>query len=92
VIADYVGAPGTLVWNTASTTWNTTTNLWNNIQPITFKLWANKELVLTTIVSDSDIFRLPNGYLTDTFEVEVSGNLRVRAIHLAETPTGLRNA
>lgn len=58
--------------------------------PVTFRLWANKKLVFQGTVFDSDIFRLPSGYRADTFEVAVSGSARVRAIHLGETPFGLR--
>jgi hypothetical protein len=60
--------------------------------PVTFKLWANKELVCDVTVDSSDIFRLPSGYRSDTFEVSVSGSARVRAIHVGETPFGLRTA
>ena len=60
--------------------------------PVTFKLWANKELVCDVTVDNSDIFRLPSGYRSDTFEVSVSGSARVRAIHIGETPFGLRTA
>jgi hypothetical protein len=60
--------------------------------PITFRIWANKQLVFQGTVSDSNIFRLPSGYRTDTFEVAVSGSARVRAIHIGETPYGLRTA
>ena len=42
-------------------------------------------------VSSDDIFRLPSGYRADTFEVSVSGSARVKAIHLGETPHGLKS-
>ena len=58
---------------------------------VNFKLWANKILVADVVLSNSDIFRLPTGYKSDTFEVSVSGSARVRAIHLADTPQGLVN-
>jgi hypothetical protein len=60
--------------------------------PVTFKLWANKELVCDVTVDSSEIFRLPAGYRSDTFEVSVSGSARIRAIHVGETPFGLRTA
>jgi hypothetical protein len=60
--------------------------------PVSFKLWANKELVCDVVVADSEIFRLPAGYRSDTFEVSVSGSARIRAIHIGETPYGLRTA
>ena len=62
------------------------------VLPITFRLWCDKELVFQGLVSNSDIFRLPTGFRTDTFEVAVSGAARVRAIHIGETPYGLRTA
>ena len=59
-------------------------------QTVTFRIWADKSLIFQGAVSSSDIFRLPTGYRSDTFEVAVSGNARVRAIHIGETPYGLR--
>jgi len=60
------------------------------VLPVTFKLWADKTLIFQATVSSSDIFRLPSGYRSDTFEVGVSGSSRIRAIHFGETPYGLR--
>lgn len=60
------------------------------ILPVTFRLWADKELVFQATIFDDQIFRLPSGYRADTFEVAVSGSARIRAIHLGETPFGLR--
>ena len=62
------------------------------VLPITFRLWVDKQLAFQATVSSSDVFRLPTGYRSDTFEVGVSGSARVRAIHLGETPFGLRTA
>jgi len=59
---------------------------------ITFKLWVDKVLVFQGNICSDKIFRLPAGYRSDTFEVSVSGAARVRAIHLGETPYGLRGA
>ena len=60
--------------------------------PVTFKLWVDKELVFQGSVVTDDPFRLPTGYRSDTFEVGVSGQARIRAIHIGETPFGLRTA
>ena len=60
------------------------------VLPVTFKLYADKVLIFQATVSSSDIFRLPTGYRSDTFEVGVSGSSRIRAIHFGETPYGLR--
>jgi hypothetical protein len=57
---------------------------------VTFKLYADKSLVFTTTVTDNKPFRLPSGYRTDTYEVEVLSNIRVRSIHMAETVLGLK--
>lgn len=58
---------------------------------VNFKLWANKIQIADVVISDSDIFRLPTGYKSDTFEVSVSGSARIRSIHFGETPAGLVN-
>jgi hypothetical protein len=63
---------------------------WNAASPINFKLWVDKELLATIPVTDSKVFRLPAGYKSDTFEVGVEGDIRIRSIHVAETPTGLK--
>lgn len=60
--------------------------------PVTFRIWANKKLIFQGVLYSSDIFRLPSGYRSDTFEVAVSGSARIRAIHIGETPYGLRAA
>ena len=57
--------------------------------PVTFKLFIDKEIVFQGTIQSSDIFRLPSGYRSDTFEVAVSGSARIRSIHLGETPKGL---
>jgi hypothetical protein len=88
VIADY-GAVSP-VWEQVTTTWDSTNVLWDAANDITFRLWVDKQLIFTITVGDMDGFRLPTGYRTDTFEVGVEGNVRVRAIHLAETMLGLR--
>lgn len=56
---------------------------------VQFQLYVDKELIFTTQVADKEIFRLPTGYRSDTFEVRLTGNTRVRAVHLGETPYGL---
>lgn len=88
VVADY--AAETTLWDTVDTDWEDTTEIWSSVDPVTFRLWVDKQLVFTTTLADKEIFRLPTGYRSDTFEVGVSSNVRVRAIHLAETPLGLK--
>jgi hypothetical protein len=63
---------------------------WNVGSSVTFKLWVDKELIFETPVSDSEVFRLPTGYKSDTFEVGIESDVRIRSIHVAETPTGLK--
>lgn len=59
---------------------------------VQFQLFVNKVLIFTTVRTDDSMFRLPTGYRSDTFEVRITGNKRVRAVHLAETPIGLEQA
>ena len=88
VVADY--ATETATWDATTTLWNGTSLIWSSVDPVTFKLWVDKALIFTTTLSDSKPFRLPAGYRSDTFEVGVDSNIRVRAIHVAETVFGLR--
>jgi hypothetical protein len=90
VVADYANL--TTLWEQTTGNWEAVTELWNNLDQVTFRLWVNKELIFTVDINDSGTFRLPTGYKSDTFEVGVEGNVRIRAIHLAETPTGLQAA
>ena len=88
VVADY--SVVTETWDSEVQQWNAVLTNWDTSDEITFRMWVDKQLVFTTTVNDSNGFRLPTGYRTDTFEVGVEGNIRVRAIHLAETMLGLR--
>ena len=64
----------------------------NGNNSVTFKFYVNKSLVFTKVISNTNAFRLPNGYRSDTFEFEVEGAIRIREIHMAETPLGLKEA
>lgn len=88
VIADY--AVQSIRWGQAATRWGDLSIRWGAVNPVTFRMWVDKELIFTTLVSDDKVFRLPAGYRSDTFEVEVEGNIRIRSVHLAETPLGLK--
>lgn len=90
VIADYPTAFAILQWDTASGIWGAVATTWFVDSPISFKLYVDKNLKFTTLVATDDMFRLPQGYKSDTFEVEVESNVRVRAIHLGQTPTSLK--
>ena len=89
VVADYT-ANTTANWDAVTADWEDTTIRWDGANEVTFKLYVNKTLKHTTSLSSSKTFRLPSGYKSDTFEVELESVVRVRAIHLADTPTGLR--
>jgi hypothetical protein len=89
VVADYAGTTVPPVWGEYDVVWGSADILWDALPPVEFRLYADKELVLSTELDTSDVFRLPAGYKTDTYEVEVIGSTRIRAIHLGETPTSL---
>jgi hypothetical protein len=78
------------LWSDVTTTWSETTGTWNTVGGVIFKLWVDKELVFNQLLDSRRVFRLPNGYRSDTFEVGVEGAVRLRAVRIAETPTGLR--
>lgn len=90
VIADF--AEVTSTWDAASQQWQADTSPWSTADNLTFNFWVDKQLLMTTTVTDTGTFRLPTGYRSDTFEVGVTGNIRVRAIHLGETPLSLKEA
>lgn len=60
------------------------------IYPVNFKLWANGVLVLSANIENSDVFRLPTGYLAEKVEFSVSGSARIKAVHIADTPQALQ--
>lgn len=88
VVADYNNVLGQ--WETITDDWETIASDWIVATPVTFRLWVDKELIFETVINNNKMFRLPTGYRTDTFEAGVEGSTRVRAIHLAETPSGLK--
>lgn len=90
VVADYTST--TTVWEETIVNWNSSTALWNSADDITFKLYVDKQLLFTRTITDSEVFRLPTGYKSDTFEVEVQGDIRIRSIHLGESPRSLATA
>ena len=92
VVADYTGVPGSSYWEDIDTNWEATDELWDAADPITFRFYVNKDLIFTTTQANSNIFRLPAGYKSDTFEVGIDSLVRVRAIYLGDTPISLRTA
>ena len=91
VIADYPDFPGILAWGEADLEWGEADLIWFPDVPIVFSLFVDKEPIFEVDCIDDKVFRLPAGYKSDTFEVSVTGSVRVRAIHLGSTPTELRN-
>jgi len=89
VVADYTGAVFSSVWGTADINWEVAEEDWDQDDPLTFSLYVDKQLEFTTTLESGDIFRLPAGYKSDTFEFGVSGTIRVRSIHIGETPSTL---
>jgi hypothetical protein len=92
VVADYEGTTLSPVWVSYDVAWALSNIAWDVIEPIEFRLYANRVLQFSTTRASSDVFRLPAGYKTDTYEVEVSGTVRVRSIHLGETPLSLKGS
>jgi hypothetical protein len=95
VIADYGPVSSTVLtsnWEDVSTNWEATSGTYDLTDQVTFKLYVNKDLIFTKGLSNSNTFRMPSGYRSDTFEFEVEGNVRIREVHMAETPIGLKEA
>ena len=89
VVGDYAGTIIPPSWDTYEEQWEAADVVWNALPPAQFRLYADKELIFEVDRADSKVFRLPSGYKTDTYEVEIVGSTRVRAIHLGETPSSL---
>ena len=89
VIGDYAGVTPSPIWGQYDVDWEDADVTWSVTEPVTFTLYANKTEVLTTTRASSDVFRLPAGYKTDTYEFQITGTVRVRAVHLGETPASL---
>lgn len=89
VVGDYYGVTPSPIWDEYDVAWGAADETWFVTEPVTFTLYADKFPVMTTTRASSDVFRLPAGYKTDTYEVEITGTVRVRAIHLGETPAAL---
>lgn len=89
VVADYSAFGESPLWEAADYVWNEADFRWEEGTPLVFNLYINKQLIFTTNRFNSGVFRLPAGYKSDTFEVEIFSEVRVRAIHIAETPLGL---
>jgi hypothetical protein len=54
-----------------------------------FTLYADGVLKFTGAITSDTMFRLPSGYKADQWEFELSGNVNVRSLQVAETGKGL---
>lgn len=90
IVADFVTDEIPYTWD-EDTLWESATQTWSVDDPIVFRLYVDKQLKFETSRYNTEIFRLPNGYKSDTFEVEVESTIRVRAIYISDTPTALRD-
>lgn len=57
---------------------------------LTFTLYADGVQVYQSEVYNDDVFRLPRGYKADKYEFEITGDLRVKAVHLGQKPLSLK--
>jgi hypothetical protein len=53
-------------------------------RPVTLKVYAGGQLKYTHAVTDDKPFRLPSGFKSKYWEVQLEGIGAVRAVHLAE--------
>ena len=52
---------------------------------ITVRLWGGRELRYSRLITEPGIYRLPEGYKTDLWQLELLGNAEVHHIKFAET-------
>ena len=48
-----------------------------------------KRVVLDTIITDEKIKRLPSGFKSDLWQIQMTGNTTVYSLQIAETAKGL---
>jgi hypothetical protein len=59
---------------------------------VTFVLRKNQdEIVISRVVENNKAFRLPAGYKSDVFSVEVFSQCKIKEIRIADSMDGLRN-
>ena len=92
VVADYAGVIIPPVWGTYDVAWANADVAWFVPEAPSFRLYADKALVASVDLLSSDVFRLPTGYKTDTYEIELTGTVRIRSVHMGETPTSLKRS
>lgn len=67
------------------TVWYTSASVAAVTYDVTFKLYADGTLKHTQTVTDSEPFRLPGGYLSNLYEVEIISQLPVTRVSVAES-------
>ncbi len=83
--------PGT--FTVAGGPYTDSVKLLNSSITATFKLYANGVLKLEKTITNSKPFRIPGGYRSDTWEIELSGNgVDVHEVFIAETMSELARA
>lgn len=63
-----------------------------NVYPVTFKLYADGELKHTQTVTNDRPFKLPSGFKTREFEVELLGTSDINTVFLSSTAALLKQA
>lgn len=61
-----------------------------DVGDVTFKLYADGVLKHTQVVTDSEPFRLPGGFLATDWEYVLSGDAEVHAVYVSNSITELR--
>jgi hypothetical protein len=89
---DPAGSLGTAMANQHQVAGSNLSDFRESYRTVTFQFFVNKQLIYTATRENDDAFRLPAGYRADTFEIRLATNVRVRAVHLAESMGGLRGA
>jgi len=57
--------------------------------PVTFKFYADGALKHTQTVTSGEPFRLPSGYMANTFEFQLEGTRAINYVNVAESPSEL---
>ena len=88
---DSADTPKIFVWKSAKHRFPRLVNLGaalveaDSYSSLTFKLYADGVLKFTKIVTDGKPFRLPGGYLSNIYQVQLSGTDTVTGVSIAET-------
>ena len=50
---------------------------------------AQKKVIFDKVITDENIFRLPTGFKSDLWQIELIGNTTLYSMQIAETPKQL---